>query len=146
MPIEWLPPCTQQTWGKSYVDCDPVDYSTNSEARAIMNRTSLKIDFAARDPDSCVRFGLLAKPRQASSRARYRHKQAPSCRGHGHRGFHRHWPTRTTTTKSAGEYAITNLPPTTYNLTIDHAGFQKYTRQVQVGVGSRERSFGASSA
>jgi Carboxypeptidase regulatory-like domain/TonB dependent receptor len=45
--------------------------------------------------------------------------------------------TRSTTTQSGGEYTITNLPPTTYTLTIEHAGFQKYTRQVQVLVGSR---------
>jgi hypothetical protein len=45
--------------------------------------------------------------------------------------------TRTTTTGNAGEYAITNLKPDTYTLTIEHAGFQKYARQVQVAVGSR---------
>jgi len=45
--------------------------------------------------------------------------------------------TRTATTGSAGEYAITNLPPTTYTLTIEHSGFQKYSRQVPVAVGSR---------
>jgi Carboxypeptidase regulatory-like domain/TonB-dependent Receptor Plug Domain len=45
--------------------------------------------------------------------------------------------TRSTTTQSAGEYTITNLPPTTYTLTIEHAGFQKYSRQVQVLVGSK---------
>jgi hypothetical protein len=44
--------------------------------------------------------------------------------------------TRTVTTGSRGEYSITNLPPTTYNLTVDHSGFQKYTRQVIVDVGS----------
>ncbi len=43
---------------------------------------------------------------------------------------------RTTTTKSAGEYAITNLPPKTYNVTIEAQGFQKYAQQVKVGVGS----------
>jgi hypothetical protein len=45
--------------------------------------------------------------------------------------------TRSTTTASAGEYAITNLPPATYTLTIEHSGFQKFSRQVQVLVGSR---------
>ncbi len=45
--------------------------------------------------------------------------------------------TRSTTTASAGEYAITNLPPTTYTMTVEHAGFQKYSRQVQVLVGSK---------
>jgi hypothetical protein len=45
--------------------------------------------------------------------------------------------TRTTTTASVGEYTITNLKPDTYVLTIEHPGFQKYTRQVQVLVGSR---------
>jgi hypothetical protein len=45
--------------------------------------------------------------------------------------------TRSTTTQSGGEYTITNLPPTTYTLTIEHPGFQKFTRQVQVAVGSR---------
>jgi hypothetical protein len=45
--------------------------------------------------------------------------------------------TRTTTTAGAGEYAITNLKPDTYTLTIEHPGFQKYTRQVQVLVGSK---------
>ena len=43
---------------------------------------------------------------------------------------------RTATTKSAGEYAITNLPPKTYNVTIEAQGFQKFTQQVKVGVGS----------
>src|SRR3974390_1726902 len=46
--------------------------------------------------------------------------------------------TRSTTTASAGEYALTNLPPTLYTLTIEHQGFQKYTRQVKVDVGSRQ--------
>src|SRR5215471_14553952 len=45
--------------------------------------------------------------------------------------------TRTTTTASAGEYAVTNLKPDLYTLTIEHSGFQKYTRQVKVDVGSR---------
>jgi outer membrane receptor protein involved in Fe transport len=43
---------------------------------------------------------------------------------------------RTTTTKSAGEYAITNLPPKLYTITIDAEGFQKYAYQIKVGVGS----------
>ncbi|MGB7553405.1 MAG: carboxypeptidase regulatory-like domain-containing protein [Candidatus Korobacteraceae bacterium] len=43
---------------------------------------------------------------------------------------------RTTTTKSAGEYTITNLPPKTYDVTIEAQGFQKYTQRVKVGVGS----------
>ena len=45
--------------------------------------------------------------------------------------------TRSTTTASAGEYTITNLKPDTYNLTIEHTGFQKYSRQVQVLIGSK---------
>lgn len=45
--------------------------------------------------------------------------------------------TRSTTTASAGEYAITNLKPDTYTITVEHAGFQKYSRPVQVLVGSR---------
>src|SRR6516165_4728962 len=43
---------------------------------------------------------------------------------------------RTTTTGSAGEYAITNLPPKLFNITIEAEGFQKYTHQIKVGVGS----------
>ena len=43
---------------------------------------------------------------------------------------------RTATTGSAGEYAITNLPPKMYDITIDAQGFQKYTQRVKVGVGS----------
>ena len=45
--------------------------------------------------------------------------------------------TRSTATANAGEYAITNLPPTTYTLTVERTGFQKLSRQVQVLVGSR---------
>src|SRR6516162_4633411 len=45
--------------------------------------------------------------------------------------------TRSTTTASAGEYAITKLKPDTYTITVEHAGFQKYSRPVQVLVGSR---------
>ena len=45
--------------------------------------------------------------------------------------------TRSTSTASAGEYTITNLKPDNYTLTIERAGFQKYTRPVQVLVGSR---------
>jgi hypothetical protein len=44
--------------------------------------------------------------------------------------------TRTTKTKSAGEYAITNLPPQTYEVTIETPGFQKYTQRIKVDVGS----------
>ncbi len=43
---------------------------------------------------------------------------------------------RTATTQSAGEYTITNLPPKTYDVTIDAQGFQKFTQRVKVGVGS----------
>jgi outer membrane receptor protein involved in Fe transport len=43
---------------------------------------------------------------------------------------------RTTTTASAGEYAITNLPPKLYNVAIEAQGFQKYVHQIKVGVGS----------
>ena len=43
---------------------------------------------------------------------------------------------RTTTTGSAGEYTITNLPPKTYDVVIDAKGFQKYTQRIKVGVGS----------
>jgi len=45
--------------------------------------------------------------------------------------------TRSTTTNSAGEYTLTNLKPDTYNMTIEGTGFQKYARQVQVLVGSK---------
>ena len=43
---------------------------------------------------------------------------------------------RTTTTGSAGEYAITNLPPKLFNITIEAEGFQKFSQQIKVGVGS----------
>jgi outer membrane receptor protein involved in Fe transport len=43
---------------------------------------------------------------------------------------------RATTTKSAGEYTITNLPPKTYDLTVEAQGFRKFTQRVKVGVGS----------
>ena len=45
--------------------------------------------------------------------------------------------TRNTTTGSAGTYTITTLKPGYYTLTIEYPGFQKYTRQIQVLVGSR---------
>jgi hypothetical protein len=44
---------------------------------------------------------------------------------------------RNTTTGSAGEYTITTLKPDTYALAIEYPGFQKYIRQVQVLVGSK---------
>ncbi len=44
--------------------------------------------------------------------------------------------TRSTTSGSSGEYAITNLPPHPYDVTIEAQGFQKYTQRVKVGVGS----------
>ena len=44
---------------------------------------------------------------------------------------------RRTTTNSAGAYSITAPRPDTYSLTVEHPDFQKYTRQVQVLVGSR---------
>ena len=44
---------------------------------------------------------------------------------------------RTATAGSAGEYAITNLPPKLYNVTVEAQGFQKYSQQVKVDVGSR---------
>lgn len=43
---------------------------------------------------------------------------------------------RTATTGSTGEYAITNLPPKLYNITVEAKGFQKYTHQIKVGIGS----------
>ena len=45
--------------------------------------------------------------------------------------------TRTTTTTSAGDFTITTLKPSTYDLTIEKAGFQKYVNRVQVLVGSK---------
>ena len=44
---------------------------------------------------------------------------------------------RSTTAGSAGEYAIPSLKPDTYSITVEHEGFQKYTRKVVVDVGSR---------
>ena len=43
---------------------------------------------------------------------------------------------RSTTTGSSGDYAITNLPPRLYDVTIEAQGFQKYTQRVKIGVGS----------
>src|SRR5215472_14258850 len=43
---------------------------------------------------------------------------------------------RTITTGSAGEYAITNLPPRLYNLTVEAKGFQKFAQKIKVDVGS----------
>ena len=45
--------------------------------------------------------------------------------------------TRSTTTGGSGDYAIPSLKPDTYSITVEQAGFQKYTRQVLVEVGSR---------
>ena len=45
--------------------------------------------------------------------------------------------TRSGTTGGSGDYAIPSLKPDTYTLTVEQAGFQKYTRQVVVDVGSR---------
>jgi hypothetical protein len=44
---------------------------------------------------------------------------------------------RSVTTGSVGEYAIPSLKPSSYTLTIEHPGFEKYTRQVTVDVGAR---------
>jgi len=44
---------------------------------------------------------------------------------------------RSTTAGSAGEYAVPSLKPDTYSITVEHEGFQKYTRKVVVDVGSR---------
>src|SRR3974377_509998 len=44
--------------------------------------------------------------------------------------------TRSATTASAGEYAITNLKTDSYNLTTEHTGLSKYARQVKVDVGA----------
>jgi len=44
---------------------------------------------------------------------------------------------RSATTGSSGDYAIPSLRPDTYTITVDHAGFQKYSRKVVVDVGSR---------
>ena len=44
--------------------------------------------------------------------------------------------TRTAASGTSGDYAITNLKPDNYSLTIEHTGFQKYTRQVKVDVGA----------
>src|SRR5271167_4812817 len=45
--------------------------------------------------------------------------------------------TRTTTTTSAGEYTVTTLKPDFYDVTVEKAGFQKYTNRVKVQVGSK---------
>jgi hypothetical protein len=45
--------------------------------------------------------------------------------------------TRSTITASAGDYALTNLKPDTYNLTIEHVGFRRYSRNIEVSVAAR---------
>ncbi len=45
--------------------------------------------------------------------------------------------TRSTTSGSGGEYSIASLKPDTYTLTVEASGFQKYSKQVKVDVGSR---------
>ena len=45
--------------------------------------------------------------------------------------------TRNATTSPAGEYTVTNLKPDTYEVTVEGPGFQKYTRRVEVNVGSK---------
>ena len=44
---------------------------------------------------------------------------------------------RTSTTGSSGDYAIPSLRPDTYTITVEHSGFQKFSRQIKVDVGSR---------
>ena len=44
--------------------------------------------------------------------------------------------TRTASSSSVGEYTITTLKPGLYNLVIEKAGFQKFSTQVKVDVGS----------
>src|SRR6516162_795423 len=45
--------------------------------------------------------------------------------------------TRSTTTGGSGAYAIPSLKPDTYTITVEQAGFQKYSRQVILDVGAR---------
>lgn len=45
--------------------------------------------------------------------------------------------TRNATTNSSGEYAITNLKPDNYEVSIEGTGFQKFVRQIPVTVGSK---------
>jgi hypothetical protein len=45
--------------------------------------------------------------------------------------------TRSVTTTNAGVYAVPNLPPGTYEVTVDARGFAKQPRQVAVSVGSK---------
>src|SRR5271166_2548736 len=45
--------------------------------------------------------------------------------------------TRTAATTSAGEFTVTTLKPDSYDVTIEKAGFQKYTHRVTVLVGSK---------
>ena len=46
---------------------------------------------------------------------------------------------RSATTGTAGEYTVTNLKPDTYSVTVEAAGFQRFTGSVQVSVGSRNQ-------
>ena len=46
---------------------------------------------------------------------------------------------RTTTSNSSGEFAVTNLEPTTYMLTVEGSNFQKFVQQIKVTVGSRNQ-------
>ena len=44
---------------------------------------------------------------------------------------------RTATTNGAGSYTITNLQPSTYDVNVEGSGFAKFTRRVEVTVGSK---------
>jgi outer membrane receptor protein involved in Fe transport len=44
---------------------------------------------------------------------------------------------RTATTNSAGLYTFTNLKPSTYDVVIEGSGFGKFTRRIEVNVGSK---------
>ena len=45
--------------------------------------------------------------------------------------------TRTATTNSAGSYTVTNLKPSTYDVVVEGSGFAKFSRRLEVTVGSK---------
>jgi len=44
---------------------------------------------------------------------------------------------RTATTNGSGSYTVTNLKPSTYDVVVEGSGFAKFTRRVDVSVGSQ---------
>ncbi len=102
-----------------------------------MQHVSHRVDRCAQRFAANFRGSLWSGGNRAGFGHRDGHEQRCCAGGKGRCGFIQHGFDPPHHHGLSRRVHLTNLKPDNYSLTIEHPGFQKYTRQIQVLVGSR---------